>query len=92
MVTRCQCTCTIYSVTCCIYTHTVYTMYAKTVITYSTCIQCTLITASILDLCLQLVIWSSDVGDCLIWYVHVSVGLMTSLVISNLLMSVGTHS
>lgn len=73
----------------CYMLYIVYTMYVKTVITYTTCIQCTLITASILDLCLQLVIWSSDVGDCLIWYVCVSVGLMTSLVIFNLLMSVG---
>ena len=66
-------------------------VYSKqcTVITYTTCIQCTLTTASILDLCLQLVIWSNDVGDCLIWYVRMSVGLVTSLVISNLLMSVG---
>ena len=37
---------------------------------------------SILGLCLQVVIWSGDVGDCLIWYVYMSVSLMTSLVIS----------
>lgn len=63
--------CTVYSVTCCIYIQ--YTMYVETVITYTTCIQCTLITVSILDLCLQLVIWSSDVGDSLIWYVRMYV-------------------
>jgi len=62
---------------------------SKTVITYTTCIQWTLIIASILGLCLQVVIWSGDVGDCLIWYVYTSVSLMTSLVISNLLMSDG---